>query len=751
MNSGKIKGISFLSSYRIYFLFFAIYLFAVILYPPFLSAVNLQSILDNQGYLIVAAIGFSIVMILGQLDLSIGAVLTLGMITFASVANEYGLILGVIAAISSGALIGLLNGILVAKLKVDSFIATLASMIAVDNLNKIITDAELISLDSEFLATQEFLQISYSFLSIKILFILVLVYATHLFMRMTPMGRNIYLIGANEKTAWHSGIATERYLTCGFIASGVFAGLGGVFYALSTGATSFDEGSGSLLTVIASVIVGGISMTGGRGSVAQSFVAIICLASLIKLFNLLGARESVINITSGIVLGIVILYDAILILKEKKKSGQRHELLEEFEKNELLNRGDQKMNQSNNNVTIVCITAIACTAIVSIMAMFFKKQDIAIANPTHEAHPALKHESKESNLTNIHSLKATDGQPLIPQDLTVKAIPDVIEDYQSLPKTAIDHWFDEEYGMQTVTPLPDMPLSPQDGPLGKKVVLLKFVEHPYLTALEKGAQTIANAYGMKLKVLSANNKHSLQAQQVEQVLLEKPDLVIMHPVNANASVGLLKKLYEAKIPVILSNQRTTNEGLKYVLAWSGPDDWANMRKLAHHFVEKMNYKGQYAVVRHFEGNSCYTSRTWGFISEIAKIAPDMECVAMEATKLEKERTRKAVSGWLKQYPDLKGILSGDDSETALGIQEAIQAAGRNDLIVVCAGNSKVGMDLVTEGFISAINYQSAEMDGALPMKLAADWFSGKPIHFINYLPKQIITIENVKDFYPPQW
>ena len=130
----------------------------------------------------------------------------------------------------------------------------------------------------------------------------------------------------------------------------------------------------------------------------------------------------------------------------------------------------------------------------------------------------------------------------------------------------------------------------------------------------------------------------------------------------------------------------------------------------------------------------------------------MKCVAMEGTKLNKEQTRKVVAGWLKQYPNLKGIISSDDMDTVIGIKEACEAAGKKNLVIVAAGNSKVGMDNVKSGFVTAINYQSAETDGGLPMKLAADWLSGKKIeNFVNYLPKKIITKENVKDFMPAQW
>ena len=80
-----------------------------------------------------------------------------------------------------------------------------------------------------------------------------------------------------------------------------------------------------------------------------------------------------------------------------------------------------------------------------------------------------------------------------------------------------------------------------------------------------------------------------------------------------------------------------------------------------------------------------------------------------------------------------------------------QTAGREDMIRVSAGNSKVGMDFIQAGTLHAVTYQSAESDGDTPLQLAAEWFSGKDIPEVRYLPIRIITQENVQEYLPPQW
>ncbi len=115
-------------------------------------------------------------------------------------------------------------------------------------------------------------------------------------------------------------------------------------------------------------------------------------------------------------------------------------------------------------------------------------------------------------------------------------------------------------------------------------------------------------------------------------------------------------------------------------------------------------------------------------------------------------TMQIVSDWLTKYgTDLKGICAADDSGQALGIMQALEKAGRTDVVVVAAGNSKQGMDLVKAGKLYGITYQTAEGDGALSAQTAADWFNGKGFAIRKNLAQHVITAADVAKFYPPQW
>ena len=184
--------------------------------------------------------------------------------------------------------------------------------------------------------------------------------------------------------------------------------------------------------------------------------------------------------------------------------------------------------------------------------------------------------------------------------------------------------------------------------------------------------------------------------------------------------------------------------MKYCLAWTGPDDWGQFRMLARRFADAMGKQGGYAIVRHMPGSSPFFSRTYAPITELREYAPDMELLAMDTANLEAEGTMQLVSAWITKFGDeLNGLVLAGDGFSMTGALEATKKAGRDD--------SKTGMDSIKAGHALAITYQSAEGDGALAVHSAARWFMGEPLDPVAYLPKHVITKEDVGDYMPAQW
>ncbi|HEY9594193.1 MAG TPA: substrate-binding domain-containing protein [Spirochaetia bacterium] len=318
------------------------------------------------------------------------------------------------------------------------------------------------------------------------------------------------------------------------------------------------------------------------------------------------------------------------------------------------------------------------------------------------------------------------------------------------PEWDARHWHDMEYagwGIQK----DGIPESPGDGPAGKRIVFLQAGFHPYHVAYAEGLTRIAERFGINLITLAGNMTEGAQDQQVHRAIDEKPDLAILVPISSDACSRWVAELHDRGIPVIVSNFIPSEESYRSILAWTGPDDWGQFRMLARKFAELMGHEGGYAIIRHLPGTSCYNARTWAVVTELATIAPGMRCLAMAPASREgtfdPQIARELVAGWLRDFgPELRGIVVPDDDIVVDGVNAALVDAGREDVIRVGAGSTQKGMQLVREGKLHAITFQPAQADGALALKIAVDWLNGLDIEPINYLPKHIITRENVEDF-----
>jgi len=351
----------------------------------------------------------------------------------------------------------------------------------------------------------------------------------------------------------------------------------------------------------------------------------------------------------------------------------------------------------------------------------------------------------------VFALKAADGQSLIVLQKEQRTVPPRPADPEALPEEDPLHWWDIEYAGWNANKK-NIPESPMDGAIGKRVVFIVHGDHPWTTACTLGAQKVADVYDMELKALSPNWDLAVQNQMIDQAINERPDMILLIPLDAKTAPQQARKINQAGIPLILFNTLPSAAAMDYCIAWTGPDDFGQFRMLSRVWADELGKKGGVAYVQHAPGGSPYFARCWGPITELSGYAPDIYTLDKQAPGFEADKTMQLVSDWLTRFGDeLVGICAADDSAQALGIFEALKKAGREDVLVIAAGNSKQGMDLVKEGKLDAITYQTAEGDGALAVKTAADWFNGKEIEPVRYLPKHIITIDDVDNFYPPQW
>ena len=391
-------------------------------------------------------------------------------------------------------------------------------------------------------------------------------------------------------------------------------------------------------------------------------------------------------------------------------------------------------------VLVVLMLATAAT-----LAFSASEQEEAVEDTECQA------DLTKSLSVDTSGIKTTDNQPLVEYEKT-RNVPTKPADPSALPEMDALHWYEIEYaGYNTVKM--DMPERPACGAYGKYVVLLQPGQHPYWTSWLNGFNKIAEAYNLKTKIYNANWALDLQAQQVEQAINDKPDMIVMGPTDQAGSVPMLRKLWQAGIPVVTSNVAPSEEGMKYCLAHVGPEDWEYYRKSARYMADKLGKKGGYVVVQSIPGISCFNSRYWSVVTELVTYAPNMKLLDADTSMCQTEPTFALVSTWLAKYGDeLQGIILPDAGPTVSGTMEAARKAGRYDLVIMTGGHCKLAQDAVKTGEFPGITltYQSGESDGACALQVAVDWMNGKDLKNVYAIKQGFITSKEVDNYYPAQ-
>jgi len=328
-NFRKINLMYALNRYRIYLIFIILFTIMSILMPSFFSLGNMTAILKGMSMNIMAAIGFTIVLICGEIDLSIGSIITLGAMFVIGFQPQYGWIVSFIIALLAGAIVGLLNGFLIAKVKINSFVATFATMIIVQGIIFIYSKGGSISI-IDYTIGDWLDNPKIPLFPPRVLITIIIVIVFELFIKKTRYGRGFYMVGSSKKSAFLSGLNTDFYLITAFIISGITSALGGVLLSMSLSSALPTLGNQSLIIIMAGAIIGGASLKGGTGSVINSMVAVVTLGAISNGLTGLGAGYAMRILASGSILAVVVLFEALSLYRRKKMIGQRSKLLKEL-------------------------------------------------------------------------------------------------------------------------------------------------------------------------------------------------------------------------------------------------------------------------------------------------------------------------------------------------------------------------------------------------------------------------------------
>lgn len=285
---------------------------ASIAFPRFGSTANLSNIVVDQSFLAIVALGMTFVIISGGIDLSVGSVFALGGVV-AAWGSQHGIVVALAAPLALCGAIGLLNGLLVARLRMAPFIVTLASLLGARGL--------LLALSNEGQTTYQvpegslfrWLGRDLLGLNVSVWIAVVLVIVLGIVLTRTTFGHTVFAVGGSEDAASLMGLHVVRTKTAVYVLSGLLAGLAGALNAawVSSGVTIL--GAGMELDTIAAVVIGGTLLVGGSGSVIGTAAGVLLLGVIQNVINQVGSLNSSVQaVVSGAFLAAVVVLQTVL-------------------------------------------------------------------------------------------------------------------------------------------------------------------------------------------------------------------------------------------------------------------------------------------------------------------------------------------------------------------------------------------------------------------------------------------------------
>lgn len=300
----------------IYLGFLAIFLFfALTLHDDgFLTSRNLTNIVLQTAPATIMAIGLVFALSAGEIDLSFGSVVAVSALSAAVAMQSYPMVVGVMAGLGAGALIGAINGVLVAYLRLPSFLVTLATMGLFAGIARSMTDLRSIPVLNDTFTGIFGSGALFSIPSL-VLWTIAAVIIGHIVYRNTRFGAHVLATGDNARAAQVSGIKVPRVRLSVLILCGTMAGLAGLLYAGRLQAAKYTLGESDLMTVIAAVIVGGTALNGGKGSIIGALLGSLLMGMLNNGLILMGLDVS----DQMIVRGLIILIAVAVSLRDTSR------------------------------------------------------------------------------------------------------------------------------------------------------------------------------------------------------------------------------------------------------------------------------------------------------------------------------------------------------------------------------------------------------------------------------------------------
>jgi ribose/xylose/arabinose/galactoside ABC-type transport system permease subunit len=292
------------------------FLLASLFVPYFFTWGNIANLLQRNSIIGIVSCGMLLMIILGGFDLSVGAVGAMSSVAAAAIVSTLSIPLGIAAALALGLMVGLLNGFCIAKVGITPFVATLGVEVLLTGALFIATSAEPIYGVPESFTILGLGKILW--LPIPTLIFALIAAATWAILRFTTFGHYVYMVGGNQDAARLAGVNVDRVTLLTYGVGGLYAGLAGVVLLGTTGIGQPASAADWPLSAIAAVVVGGVPLSGGVGSVGRVVLGTFLLGIIANILNLTGISPYWQPAITGAVILVAVGVDSY----QKKRAGR---------------------------------------------------------------------------------------------------------------------------------------------------------------------------------------------------------------------------------------------------------------------------------------------------------------------------------------------------------------------------------------------------------------------------------------------
>ncbi|MFD2869194.1 ribose ABC transporter permease [Kurthia sp. 3B1D] len=281
-----------------------------IMSPSFLTADNIFNVLRQVSISALIAFGMTFVILTGGIDLSVGSTLALtGAVAASLLAGGTDPFIAMGVALILGLILGAINGVVIAKGKVAPFIATLATMTIYRGLTLVYTDGKPISGLGDHLSFQMFGKGYFLGIPVPVVTMLIAFFVLYFILRKTTFGRRVYAIGGNAEASRLSGINVDRTTIAVYALTGMLAAMAALILTSRLNSAQPTAGQSYELDAIAAVVLGGTSLTGGRGWIVGTLIGALIIGVLNNGLNLIGVSSFFQQVVKGLVILFAVLID----------------------------------------------------------------------------------------------------------------------------------------------------------------------------------------------------------------------------------------------------------------------------------------------------------------------------------------------------------------------------------------------------------------------------------------------------------